>query len=550
MPTDVLAPDLILINGNVLCMDRLATLAEAVAVKNKRILAIGRTDDIKPLARRDTEVIDLGGRALLPGFVEGHIHLEWYGRHQLQLNFKDCGSKEEILALLKRKVEETPRGEWVGACAVPISIMTPGSDTFSLQDLDSISPYHPVAIDCASTGHCMLLNSAAMNLFHIDRDHFPEDAWNGDGIVRDARGDPTGRFEGHAWNWALRAVKPYSFDWYLKALEIAQRDLLAVGVTAAHSAWEDPYILKGWQALEQRGKLRVRTFISLDMERYLDQYLDAGLHTGFGSDMLKLMQMKIILNVPPRAAMLDDYCCTPGNRGYHLYPPDWVEIQTLKAVQNGWGVCAHSTGDADTEMVLSAFEKALSWYRQKTGKDNRSLRLRLEHTMYVTPDLVERIAAAGIVINVRPCGRLSPGDAADGPHRKMLGDERWSRSRPIKAFLDRGISVNFGCDYPAPCGILDPCASLYSATGGLGAPWDVITMAQALRCYTINGAFGLYGEKDFGSIELGKFADLVVFNLDPLSLPVERIWDPRTNKPADLWVDYTIVGGRIEYQRI
>ena len=549
MLMNALAPDLILVNGIVICMDGKATRSQAVAVKYKRILAVGRTDEIRQLARKETQIIDLRGRTLLPGFVEGHVHLEWYGRHQLQLNFKDCKGKEQILGMLGRKVEETPIGEWVGACAVPISIMAPGSDTFSLRDLDSVSPLHPVAIDCASTGHCMLLNSAAMKLFNIDKDHFPEDAWGGDGIIRDAHGNPTGRLEGHAWNWALRAVKPYSFDWYLKALEIAQQDLLAVGVTAAHSAWEDPYILNGWQTLEQQGRLRVRSFISLDIERYLDQYINAGLHTGFGSDMLKLMQMKIILNVPPRAAMLDDYCCMPGNRGYHLYPPDWVETQTLKAVRNGWGVCAHSTGDADTEMLVSAFEKAISWYRQSTGKDNHSLRLRLEHTMIVTPGLIDRIAAAGIVVNVRPCGRLSPGDAADGPHRKMLGDERWSHSRPIKAFLDKGVNVNFGCDYPAPCGILDPCASLFSAVGGLGAPWDIITMDQALRCYTINGAFSLYSERDFGSIEPGKFADLVVFNHDPTTLPTERIWNPRINEPADLKVDYTIVGGQVEYQR-
>jgi predicted amidohydrolase YtcJ len=258
------------------------------------------------------------------------------------LSFANCASKDEILGMLAARVRETSPGEWVAACAVPISIMAPGSDTFTLADLDSMSPEHPVAVDCASTSHCMLLNSVAMRRFGIDRDHFPEETWGGDGLVRDAQGNPTGRFEGHAWNWALRAVKPYTFDWYLDALETAQNDLLAVGVTAAHNAWEDPYILRGWQRLEKEGRLRVRTYVSLDIERYMDQYIAAGLHTGFGSDMLKLMQMKTILNVPPRAAMLDDYCCMPGNRGYHLYPPDWVEAQTLKAVQNGWSVCAHS----------------------------------------------------------------------------------------------------------------------------------------------------------------------------------------------------------------
>lgn len=544
-----LTPDIILKNGKVLCMDVARTEAGAVAVKNGRILAVGTTDDIGELAGSATETIDLAGRALLPGFVEGHVHAEWYGRHQQMLNFAKCESTAEILDRLAKRVAETPPGEWVGACAVPISIMAPGSDTFSLGDIDSVSPDNPVAIDCASTGHCMLLNSIAMKSFNIDRDHFPEQEWDGDGLMRDDDGNPTGRFEGHAWNWALRAVKPYTFDWYLEALETAQQDLLKVGITTAHNAWEDPYILNGWQTLEKENRLRVRTYVSLDIERYLDQYIDAGLHSGFGSNMLKLHQMKIILNVPPRAAMIEDYCCMPGNRGYHLYPPDWVEEQTLKAVRHGWSVCAHSTGDRDTEMLVSAYEKAIDWYRAKTGRGNEDLRLRLEHTMFVTEELIERIARAGIIVNVRPCGRLSAGDAPGGPHQKMLGYERWSKSRAIRPFLEKNISVNFGCDYPAPCGFLDPCASLFAATGGLREPWDAITMEQALECYTINGAYGVNGERSFGSIEPGKFADLVVFNHDPRTMRAEQLWDPKTHTPVELAVDYTIVGGRIEYQR-
>ena len=530
-------------------MDAKNTSAQAVAVKRNKIIAVGSSDEITELGGKNTQVIDLAGRTLLPGFIEGHVHAEWYGRHQTDLNFKDCKSKEEILALLKKRVDETKPGDWVSACAVPISIMAPGASTFTLQDIDSVSSNNPVAIDCTSTGHCMLINSQAMKVHNITKERYPEEIWDGDGIVRDESGVPTGRLEGHAWNWGLRAIKPYSFDWYLKALQLAQADLLKVGITAAHNAWEDPYIFKGWQTLEQQGKLKVRTFISPDIERFGDLYIDSGMGTGFGTDMLKIMSLKIILNVPPRAAMMEDYCCPPGGRGYHLYPPDWVNEKVLHAVQNGWSVCAHSTGDADTDMLLTAYEQALSWYKEKTGKDNTSLRLRLEHTMIVTPELIERIAAAKIVVNTRPCGRLSPGDVKGGPHEKMLGTKRWSKTRPIKPFFDRGVSVNFGCDYPAPCGFFDPCASIFAATGGLGEPWDVITRYQALEAYTRNGAFGVFSEDKFGTIETGKFADLTVFSQNPLTIPIEEIWDPKTNTPVNLFADYTIVGGKIEYQR-
>lgn len=543
-----LEADLILNGGTVLCMNAGRTRASAVAVKGARIVAVGNAE-LLALAGPDTRVIDLHGRTAMPGFIEGHVHAEWYGRDQLTLNFRQCKSKDELLGMLRREVERTPPGEWVAGCAMPITLMKPGQSDFTLQDFDSVSPNHPVAIDCASTGHCMWINSRAMQLLGVEKDHYPAEIRQGDGIVRDSCCAPTGKMEGHAWNWALRAVKPYTFEWYLRALDIAQRDLLKVGVTAAHNAWEDPYILNGWQTLERQGRLKVRTYVSLDIEKYGDLYIKSGLRTGFGSDMLKLHQLKVILNVPPRAAMLESYVPTPGDSGYHLYPPEWVAEKVLQAVQSGWSVCAHSTGDRDTVMLLDAFEAALDWYKRETGKDNTSLRLRLEHTMFVTPEIIDRIAALQIIVNTRPCGRLSPADAPGGAHEKLLGHDRWSRSRAIKPFVDRGLPVNFGCDYPAPCGFIDPCASLFSATGGAGEPWDVIDRYTALEAYTINSAYGLGAERDLGSIEVGKLADLVVFSEDPLTLPLERIWDRRTNKPVDLLVDYTVVGGNVEYAR-
>jgi predicted amidohydrolase YtcJ len=322
MAKRALEADLVLHGGQVLCMDAKGTRARAVAVQGKRILAVGG-DEVRELIGPRTEVIDLDGRTLLPGFIEGHVHAEWYGRDQLTLNFRHCKSKDELLAMLKKKVDETPRGEWVAGCAMPVTIMRPGEQAFTLREFDAVSPDHPVAIDCASTGHCMWLNSRAMQLLNVTKEQYPAEIWEGDGIVRDSCcGAPTGQMEGHAWNWALRAVKPYTFDWYLRALEIAQQDLLKVGVTSAHNAWEDPYILSGWQTLEKQGRLRMRMYVSLDIEKYGDLYIQSGLKSGFGSELLKLHQLKVILNVPPRAAMLESYVTTPGNSGYHLYPPE------------------------------------------------------------------------------------------------------------------------------------------------------------------------------------------------------------------------------------
>jgi predicted amidohydrolase YtcJ len=285
------------------------------------------------------------------------------------------------------------------------------------------------------------------------------------------------------------------------------------------------------------------------MERYSDLYIQAGIRSGFGSDMLKLQQFKIILNVPPLAAVFDDYVGMPGNRGYHLYSPDWVKEKVLHAVQNGWSVCAHVTGDADTDMVLTAYENALEWYKSETGNDNTMLRLRLEHCTMLNPSLVDRMAAAKIVVNLEPCGKLSPRHAPGGASEKLLGHERWLWSQPTKPLFEAGLNVNFGSDYPMPYGFIDPRAGIYAAIDGCGRPWDAITPYEAVKAYTLNGAYGVFSEDRFGSIEVGKLADLVVFSDNPLTMDKDRIWDAGQNAPAELFIDYTIVGGKIEYMR-
>ena len=548
MLQDAIKPDLVLLDGNVLCMNSAKTVARAVAVKDKKIIAVGSSNDIRSLIGKNTQVINLAGRTVVPGFTDGHVHVEWYGKDQLMLNFSKCKTEEEAVQLLKKKVEQTKPGEWVAGCAVPQGVMAPGEGGFTRKQVDPISLNNPVYIDCASVGHYMWINGSALKLFNITRDTYPKGITGGGGIVKDTQGEPTGRLEGDAWNWALREIKPYSLEWYLRALETAQAAFLKVGVTAAHNAWEDPYIFGGWQTFAEAGKLRMRQFISFDMERYSDTLINAGLHTGFGNDMLRLQQFKIILNVPPLAAVFEDYVGMPGNRGYHLYPPEWVEEKTLNAVKHGWSVCSHVTADADTDMVVTAYEKALGWYKKETGKDNTTLRLRLEHCSMPTPSIIKRIAAAKIVVNIEPTAKLSSYNRPGGGLEKLLGHDRWERTYPTKALIDAGVNVNFGSDYPMPFGFIDPRANIFASIDSCGRPWDIIPAYQAIEASTINGAYGVFSENKFGSIEAGKFADMVVFSDNPLTIPKEKIWNAQTNLPGELQIDYTIVNGKVEHR--
>jgi len=273
------------------------------------------------------------------------------------------------------------------------------------------------------------------------------------------------------------------------------------------------------------------------------------MHTGFGSDMLKLHQFKIILNVlsARTAALFEDYADNPGSRGSLLFPSEQVEEWVLKSVKNGWSVHTHVLGDRDMDVVLTAYEKALKWYKKETGRDNRDLRLTICHYGLYNRSLLERTVASKIVVNTSPDQQLMWG-MPGGTYEQVLGHERWLRCHPFKTLFDNGLAPCFGSDYPgAPSP--DPLASIYACLDGCGQPWEIITPYQAFQGFNINGAYALFREHELGSIEIGKLADFVVFSQNPLTMPKEMIWDVGNSCPRDLLVEYTIVGGKVEYRR-
>lgn len=546
---EVLSPDLILTNGHVICMDRGNTIAEAVAVKDKKIIAVGSSTDIRSLAGTKTEAIDLKGRSVIPGMIDSHTHQEWWGRDKATTSFRDegCQTVAEAIALLKKKVTQTKPGEWVSAHGVTKGMVAHGSLGFSLKEVDAFSANNPIFIDPTPVGHFFWINSYALRLYNITKETQPEEIRSG--IARDANGEPTGELGGDAWLWVLRNIKPYTFEDYLKALRIATDGFLALGITTAHECLGDPYILKGWRTLEEQGKLNMRIFITPSMERYSDLYIKSGIRTGFGSDMLRLHQFKIILNTleDRTAALLEDYADDPGNRGSLLWPPEQVEEWVMNSVKNGWSVHTHVSGDRDEDMMLTAYEKALEWYKQETGGDNADLRLTLCHYRLWNEDILKRTKALKIVVNTSPVFRLERG-MPGGVYEQRLGHERWKRVAPVKTLFDAGINPCFGADYPAAADI-DPRKAIYACLDGCGQPWEIISPYQALQGFTINGAYALLSEDRLGSIEVSKFADLVVLSGNPLTMPKESIWDVANNSPKDLLVDYTIVNGKIEYVR-
>lgn len=541
--SDKLGPDLVLRSGNIICMDRGNTTAEAVAVKGKKIIAIGSNKEIDSLAGKNTEIIDLSGRAVLPGFIESHFHPDWYALSLLEVNLEKCASVDDVLESLKERIKQTEPGVWVKGYLIPSSLF-PGKGELNRWKLDQISLKNPVFIQ--SLHHSCCVNSFALNVLEIDRNTPLREGWI---IHKDANGEPTGVLEDNAWIEAQARIPHLPFSEHIRAFGLGMEKFLENGLTTIHDAIGDPEMIRMLQTLDHEDGLRLRVHVSPDIARFGDSYLNTGIHTAFGSEKLKFHQMKIILNTfsGATAALFEDYANDPGNQGYFLSPPEQVEKWVMNSVKSGWSVHTHVMGDRELDMVLTAYEKAIDWYKKETGKDNTSLRLAIAHYGLYNESLLKKTANLKIVVNTQPIFKLTKGKPG-GIYEQRLGHERWLRSFPIRTLFDIGIAPCLSSDVPsAPT--FDVRAGIYACLDGCGQPKEIVTPYQAIQGYTVNGAYALFREHEIGSVEIGKLADFVVLSENPLTLPKERIWDISTNRPKDLFIDYTVVGGKVEYRR-
>lgn len=501
----------------------------AIAVRDGRILAVGSDAEIRALAGKNTRRVDLARRRVLPGFNDAHAH-PWLGGVQ-QLNNVACDktSIEEILAALRARAAATPAGGWVRGYLYDDG-KTPRALTRA--DLDAAVPDHPVVVTHRG-GHTAFVNSSALKLAGATA-ATPDPP--GGRLERGPDGELNGRIADTAMEMVLDKIPDtLSRDDHRRGVALISKLYASYGVTSACEADTTPEGLQAYQDARDSGELLYRAYCHMNID-YLDRYIAAGLHTGFGDSMVRIGGIKQYSDgsISERTAWLaEPYIGLANYFGVERGTRESLFEHSRKAWQAGFQLCTHANGERAIDRMLGIYEQL---QREAPRRDPR---FRLEHCTVVTPELVARMRALS-VIPIPFAGYVN----FHGDVMHFYGDERTNRMFAYRWLIDAGLRPPTGSDYtaspPSPMLWLYSMTTRRDPTGHVWGATQRITLPEALRAATLDGAHASFEEHDKGSIEPGKVADLVVLKEDPFTLPAEQ-W-------MDIKVERTLLGGKWVYE--
>ncbi len=542
-PSDLLPPDIVLLNGKIITMDEGERIVEAVAIQGDRFLAVGSNEAIKKLAGRTTQVIDLNGRTALPGLVDAHSHTS--GVPPDYLNLFGVESIREIQEAVAAKAAQTPPGEWIVGSGR--FMIYSGWDDKRLKeqrwvtrwDLDAVSPNHPVLL-IKDGGHAVVLNSYALRKAGITkRTSDPKGQ-----LVKDPKtGEPTGAILKLASEVTSELLPPLSEKERLDAAARASRQLLEMGTTTVVDASTDETMVRVFQELySQRGESLVSTVMSPhvpteSVEESLEFVRSWPVITGFGSERIKLGALKIFVDggVTNQAAWFKKPY--KGRPHYHGIPE--VDKETLfetvqLADRMGWQVHFHTCGDAAAELVLDALENA----KKENGTSGR--RHVLTHLYVLSDEQIERMRRLEVIAVLQPNFVYALGEHMQA----VLHEDQLEHLIPFRKLLQAGVPVALSADgHPQ-----NPFYGIYAAvvreteTGHVLGAAEAVDVLDALRAYTRTSAYSIFEEDNRGSIEPDKLADVIVLDRDILAIP------PREIKEVEVLL--TIKRGRVAVSQL
>ncbi|MGA8274437.1 MAG: amidohydrolase [Candidatus Sulfotelmatobacter sp.] len=515
---------------------------EAIAVRGDRIQAVGKNTDIAKLKGPQTQVIDLGGHFVMPGFNDAHLHLADAGLQKLNVDLTGVKTLDELRERVLARVEAAKPGVWIlgggwDETTWPVKVLP------SRWDLDEISSGHPVFLDRVD-GHLAVANTRALQLASVtlaSRD--PE----GGQIDRDANGQPTGILRDTAQHAVMAVIPQPTSDERRQGIEVALADLAAHGITSAQDYSPDWQNFQIYEELEKEGKLTARisewlpfddSIEELQKKRDSHPQSDLMLHTG----MLKgFMDGSLGGHT---AALLAPYADDPKTSGLPRYEPAKLNEMAKQRVLADFQLGFHAIGDKGIQMALDAYAEAeTSAHEQKvkaaSGGDD--FRLRIEHAQVTTPAQITRFKELRVIASMQPSHVLTDMRWA----QDRLGPKRAATSYAWASFLNKGVPLAFGTDYPVEP--VTPFRGLYAAVTRKSEngkqeyfPEQKLTMDQAIAAYTTGSAFAEFEEKEKGKLAPGMLADFVVLDRDVTAAAAEKVLATKVLR--------TVVGGKTVYE--
>jgi predicted amidohydrolase YtcJ len=542
---------LVLTNGRIVTVDDSLPEAEALAVRGDRIVAVGTSDKIKRFIGDSTRVIDLQGKLAIPGIIDSHAHFSGVGEAKLVLDLTVVRSWDEIVALVREAADKAKPGEWITGRGWHqekwVKAPQPNVDGLPFhQELSRVSPDNPVILTHAS-GHSCLANAKAMELAGITRT--TKDPPGGE-IVRDTQGNPIGAFRETAQGLLRRsrgADRTKRTPEEIQAEErrivaLAAKECLAKGITSFHDAGASFETIDLYKSLAEQGKLGVRIYAMISSgNQRLKESLTQYKIIGAGNHHLTVRAIKRLIDGALGAHgawLLAPYDDLPASAGLNTTPIDVMKETARLAIENDFQLCTHAIGDRANREVLDIYEEAFQSHPEK-----KDLRWRIEHAQHIDPADIPGFGRLGVIAAMQGIHCTS-----DGPWVvKKLGEKRAREGAYVwRELMNTGALISNGTD--APVENVDPIACFYASVtrkmedGTAFYPEQRMTRAEALRSYTLNGAYAAFQEDILGSLAAGKLADITVLSKDILSVPEEEI--PTTT------VVYTIVCGQVRYQNL
>ena len=528
--------DLIINNAKIWTVDKAVPTAQAVAVLGDRIVAVGSNADVDLWRGPQTLVMDGGGKLLVPGFNDAHVHFISGGSQLDNVQLNDVTSAEEFTRRIGAQAKSIPKGHWILGGDWDETKWTP-AEIPTKQTIDSVTPDTPVFVS-RYDGHMGLANSVAMKLAGIDKST-PE--LPGGTIVRDAQGNPTGALKDAAMSYIYKAIPEPTHEQRAHAAARALTLAASVGVTSVQDMNPDYADIAMYAELLEHGQLTMRIYASPPIALVEDQ-AKIGVRHAFGGPFLRLGAVKGYADgsLGSRTAyFFEPFDDQPGNHGLlsdEMQPLSRMRGHMMTADAAGIQICTHAIGDQGISMILDLYAEVLKAH----GPADR--RFRIEHAQHMAAKDFDRFDQLNVIASMQPYHAIDDGRWAE----PRIGHDRASRTYAFRTFLNHGVRLAFGTDWNvAP---LNPMLTIYAAVTratlddknpGGWFPEQKLTVAESIEAYTMGSAYAEFQEKNKGSITVGKLADMVLLSDDILTIEPVKI--------RDVKVRNTFVGGKMVF---